>query len=59
MKVLIGPKVFDHVFTGGFDRAASRRLTGWTWLIANWTITLSVNFSFASLLKGTITMLDL
>jgi amino acid transporter len=31
-------------------------ITGWVWLIANWTITLSVNFGFASLLAGTITM---
>ncbi|KAK4504034.1 hypothetical protein PRZ48_004949 [Zasmidium cellare] len=31
-------------------------LTGWTWLIGNWTITLSVNFGFASLLSGTIAM---
>nr|XP_036583995.1 amino acid permease [Colletotrichum truncatum]KAF6793254.1 amino acid permease [Colletotrichum truncatum] len=33
-------------------------VTGWTWLIANWTITLSVNFGFASLLAGTITMME-
>ncbi|KAG9782538.1 Choline transport protein [Exophiala dermatitidis] len=31
-------------------------ITGWTWLIGNWTITLSVNFGFASLLAGTIAM---
>ncbi|KAL4895059.1 amino acid transporter [Aspergillus ambiguus] len=28
-------------------------LTGWIWLIGNWTITLSVNFGFASLLAAT------
>lgn len=31
-------------------------VTGWTWLIGNWTICLSVNFGFASLIGGTITM---
>ncbi|CAK3769401.1 amino acid transporter [Lecanosticta acicola] len=31
-------------------------ITGWVWLIGNWTITLSVNFGFASLLSGTIAM---
>ena len=29
-------------------------ITGWIWLIGNWTITLSVNFGFASLLSATI-----
>ncbi|EXJ94240.1 hypothetical protein A1O1_02633 [Capronia coronata CBS 617.96] len=31
-------------------------ITGWTWLIGNWTITLSVNFGFASLIAGTVAM---
>ncbi|KAJ9604497.1 hypothetical protein H2200_011333 [Cladophialophora chaetospira] len=31
-------------------------ITGWTWLVGNWTITLSVNFGFASLIVGTIAM---
>ncbi|OKL60440.1 hypothetical protein UA08_04322 [Talaromyces atroroseus] len=31
-------------------------VNGWVWLIGNWTITLSVNFGFASLLSGTIGM---
>ena len=31
-------------------------ITGWTWLLGNWTITLAVNFGFASLLAATITM---
>ncbi|KAF4905793.1 Choline transport protein [Colletotrichum viniferum] len=39
-------------------KAALSFVTGWTWLIANWTITLSVNFGFASLLAGTITMME-
>lgn len=29
---------------------------GWIWLIGNWTITLSVNFGFASLLSATVSM---
>lgn len=29
-------------------------LTGWVWLVGNWTITLSVNFGFASLLAATV-----
>ncbi len=39
---------------------ASRRflsfVTGWTWLIGNWTITLSVNFGFASLIAGCVAL---
>jgi amino acid transporter len=31
-------------------------ITGWIWLIGNWTITLSVNFGFASLVSATIAM---
>lgn len=31
-------------------------ITGSIWLIGNWTITLSVNFGFASLVSGTISM---
>lgn len=31
-------------------------ITGWVWLIGNLTITLSVNFGFASLISGTVSM---
>ncbi|KAI9730485.1 MAG: hypothetical protein M1818_008180 [Claussenomyces sp. TS43310] len=31
-------------------------INGWTWLIGNWTITLSVNFGFASLIAATVAM---
>lgn len=31
-------------------------ITGWVWLVGNWTITLSVNFGFASLVAGTVAM---
>ena len=29
-------------------------ITGWAWLVGNWTITLSINFGFASVLQGTV-----
>lgn len=29
-------------------------LTGWIWLVGNWTITLSVNFGFAALISATV-----
>lgn len=31
-------------------------INAWVWLIGNWTITLSVNFGFASMLSATISM---
>ena len=31
-------------------------ITGWIWLIGNWTITLSVNFGLASLISATVAM---
>ncbi|KAJ5549790.1 hypothetical protein N7461_004488 [Penicillium sp. DV-2018c] len=31
-------------------------ITAWLWLIGNWTITLSVNFGFASILSSTISL---
>ncbi|KAJ8127469.1 hypothetical protein O1611_g6167 [Lasiodiplodia mahajangana] len=31
-------------------------ITGWSWLIGNWTITLSVNFGFASLVAATVNL---
>jgi amino acid transporter len=31
-------------------------ITGWIWLVGNWTITLSVNFGFMSLIVATATM---
>ncbi|KMP00207.1 GabA permease [Coccidioides immitis H538.4] len=31
-------------------------VTGWVWLIGNWTITLSVNFGFASLIAATVSL---
>lgn len=31
-------------------------ITGWIWLIGNWTITLSVNFGFASLISACVSL---
>ncbi|EEP75570.1 conserved hypothetical protein [Uncinocarpus reesii 1704] len=31
-------------------------VTGWVWLVGNWTITLSVNFGFASLIAATVSL---
>lgn len=31
-------------------------INGWVWLVGNWTITLSVNFGFASLVSASISM---
>ena len=31
-------------------------VNGWAWLVGNWTITLSVNFGFASLLSATVSI---
>lgn len=31
-------------------------VTGWTWLIGNWTITLAVNFGFASLIAACVAL---
>lgn len=38
------------------NKALLSFITGWIWLIGNWTITLSVNFGFASLISGTVAM---
>ncbi|CAJ2500215.1 Uu.00g030680.m01.CDS01 [Anthostomella pinea] len=38
------------------SRKALSYITGWFWLIGNWTITLSVNFGFASLIVATVSI---
>ncbi|CAK1357620.1 unnamed protein product [Cercospora beticola] len=40
----------------GRARTTLSFMTGWIWLVGNWTIALSVNFGFASLIAGTVTM---
>lgn len=53
-----GPYYFTYQLlpAGGGLRTLLSFVTGWTWLIGNWTICLSVNFGFASLIAGTVTM---
>lgn len=41
----------------GQVRTTASFITGWAWLVGNWTIALSVNFGMASLIAGTVTML--
>jgi amino acid transporter len=38
------------------SKIAISYINGWIWLAANWTISLGVNFGFASILAATITM---
>lgn len=38
------------------SKATISFINAWVWLIGNWTITLSVNFGFASLVSATISM---
>ncbi|KAK5688401.1 hypothetical protein LTS10_000379 [Elasticomyces elasticus] len=54
-----------HSLTSGYEQSfqvapkykvSLAYITGWIWLIGNWTITLSVNFGFASLLSATVSM---
>ena len=40
------------------SRKALSYVTGWFWLIGNWTIALSVNFGFASLIAATVSIYD-
>lgn len=38
------------------NKSLSAYVVGWVWLVGNWTITLSVNFGFASLVSACITL---
>jgi amino acid transporter len=51
-----GPYYWSFQIAPPKAKTALSFVNGWTWLIGNWTITLSVNFGFASLLSGTISM---
>ncbi|KAI5864440.1 amino acid transporter [Durotheca rogersii] len=44
-----GPYYWSFQLAGPRFRALLSFVTGWTWLVGNWTITLSVNFGFASM----------
>ncbi|KAF4463673.1 GABA permease [Fusarium albosuccineum] len=47
-----GPYYWSFQIASPRYRTVLSFITGWTWLVGNWTITLSVNFGFASLLAA-------
>jgi amino acid transporter len=51
-----GPYYWSFQLANPKYRTVLSFITGWTWLIGNWTITLSVNFGFASLLAATVAL---
>lgn len=51
-----GPYYWSFQIASPKYRTVLSFITGWTWLVGNWTITLSVNFGFASLLAGGISI---
>ncbi|PWY81798.1 amino acid permease [Aspergillus heteromorphus CBS 117.55] len=50
-----GPYYWSYQIASSSKPAVSF-VTGWVWLIGNWTITLSVNFGFASMVSASISM---
>ncbi|OTA95185.1 hypothetical protein M434DRAFT_10094 [Hypoxylon sp. CO27-5] len=51
-----GPYYWSFQLASPRYRTVLSFITGWTWLIGNWTITLSVNFGFASMLAAAISL---
>lgn len=51
-----GPYYWSFQLAGPKHRTVLSFVTGWAWLIGNWTITLSVNFGFASLVAATVAL---
>ncbi|KAJ4424405.1 hypothetical protein N0V82_000926 [Gnomoniopsis sp. IMI 355080] len=51
-----GPYYWSFQLASPKYRTVLSFITGWTWLIGNWTITLSVNFGFASLIAATVAL---
>ncbi|OJJ49549.1 hypothetical protein ASPZODRAFT_149073 [Penicilliopsis zonata CBS 506.65] len=51
-----GPYYWSFQVSSPASKTVLSFINGWIWLIGNWTITLSVNFGFASLLSATISM---
>jgi amino acid transporter len=53
-----GVYYWSYQLSGQYKKAGKvlSFLTGWFWLIGNWTITLSVNFGFASLIAATVSI---
>lgn len=53
-----GPYYWSFQLASPKYRTVLSFITGWTWLIGNWTITLSVNFGFASMLAAAISLYE-
>lgn len=53
-----GPYYWSFQLASPRYRTVLSFVTGWTWLIGNWTITLSVNFGFASLVAATVCLFE-
>ncbi|KAI2467264.1 amino acid transporter [Annulohypoxylon bovei var. microspora] len=53
-----GPYYWSFQLASPRYRTVLSFITGWTWLIGNWTITLSVNFGFASMLAAAISLFE-
>ncbi|KAJ9149035.1 Amino acid transporter [Pleurostoma richardsiae] len=51
-----GPYYWSFQLANPKYRTVLSFVTGWTWLIGNWTITLSVNFGFASLIAACVAL---
>ncbi|KAL7624156.1 hypothetical protein AAE478_005713 [Parahypoxylon ruwenzoriense] len=51
-----GPYYWSFQLASQKYRTVLSFITGWTWLIGNWTITLSVNFGFASMIAATVSL---
>ena len=51
-----GPYYWSYQLAKPQHRTVLSFITGWVWLIGNWTITLSVNFGLASLISATAAM---
>ncbi|KAI1269525.1 amino acid transporter [Xylariaceae sp. FL1019] len=51
-----GPYYWSFQLASPKYRTLLSFITGWAWLIGNWTITLSVNFGFASLVAATVNL---
>ncbi|OTB01038.1 hypothetical protein M426DRAFT_224851 [Hypoxylon sp. CI-4A] len=53
-----GPYYWSFQLASPKYRTVLSFITGWTWLIGNWTITLSVNFGFASMLAAAVALYE-
>ncbi|KAI0181614.1 amino acid transporter [Hypoxylon sp. FL1284] len=53
-----GPYYWSFQLASPRYRTVLSFITGWTWLIGNWTISLSVNFGFASMLAAAISLFE-